>query len=370
MQLDIVIRGQSNAILFMEHNRYAAAGHLVNEVERLLGFDGVQNRVNLVFDRDGVGGDTAYTATAFLGEWMGRDAAGNWQPTGLESLFLQRMSQYRAESPGDATAVFWLHSEYDSRNAGLSAVEWQRAVEADMALTRSVLGRDAPYLFVAAHPYGDGTDAGHQAIRQGMEALAANPASNARIAARAPDINANNDDLDGRWWTQEYGTGHITATDAMFIADRAARAFAEEWAGYAQPGSPVALGLGNLAADGPRAVLAKHASPTGMLVDVVHDSAPGFAPLDADATSGLGWSARLPDGRRIEANLTLAVDQDTLLVYFGEAVPRGALLDYAYGIGRLARGNEPGLGNAIYDAAGMPLWTPAVGLPVTTDPFG
>ncbi len=370
MQLDVVVRGQSNAILFLEHGRYAAMGQMIDFLELLLGFDGVQNRVNVVFDRDGVGGDTAFGGTAFLGDWMGRDPTGNWQPTGLESLFLQRMAQYRTEGPGDATAVLWLHSESDSRNAGLSPAEWQSAVQTDMALTRSVLGRDVPYLFVAAHPYGDGTDAGHQAIRQGMEALAGNPANNARIAARAPDIDTNNDDLDGRWWTQEYGGAHLSPSDAMLIAPRVARSLAEAFAAYAQPGSIMERFGGNIAADGPRAIAATHASPTALRVDVLHDHSPGFAPFDPDATSGLGWSARLPDGRRIEASLALPADGDTLLVYFGEAVPRGALVDYAYGIGRLARGNEPGSGNAIYDQSGLPLWTPATGLPVSTDPFG
>lgn len=365
MQLDLVLRGQSNAAYLAELDRFAGAGRLVTEVERLLGFDGVNDKVALVYDRDGIGGDTTYPATAFLDEWMDPSPGGGWQAGELERLFLARMEQYVAEGPGDATAMVWLHSEYDSRDPGLSANGYADAVRVDAGLARQVLGRDVPYLFVAAHPYGDGTDTGHQAIRQAMEALAADPAFDARIAARAPDIDADLDNYDGNETTREFGGAHISASDALIIAARIARTAAEEWAAFAKPGSPIALNGGNIPNEGPRVVAASRIDATTVQVDVRHDAAAAFAALDADAAGGLGWSLALPNGTRVAATGAAILDADSLVVTFGAGVPDGAVLDYAYGVGRLGGANGSGQGNAVTDAAGLPIWTPATGIAVS-----
>jgi hypothetical protein len=366
LQLDLILRGQSNAAYLAELDGFAGAGRLVTEVERLLGFDGVNDRVTLVYDRDGQGGDTAYPATAFLDEWMDPTASGGWQAGELEQLFLARMQQYRAEGPGDATAMVWLHSEYDSRDPGLAAASLAEAMRVDAGLVRQVLGRDIPYLYVAAHPYGDGTDAGHQAIRQAMEALAADPAFNARIAARAPDLNVDLDNYDGNDATREYGGAHISASDALIIAGRIARVAAEEFAAFAKPGSPVALAGGNIASDGPQVVAATRLEPTRLQVDVRHDGAAGFAALDADAAAGVGWSALLPNGDRVQATGAAILDADSLVVSFGQALPVGAVLDYAWGIGKLWGAGGTGQGHAVTDSTGLPVWTAATGVAIGT----
>lgn len=366
LQLDLILRGQSNAAYLAELDGFAGAGRLVTEVERLLGFDGVNDRVTLVYDRDGQGGDTTYPATAFLDEWMDPTAAGGWQAGELERLFLDRMEQYRADGPGDATAMVWLHSEYDSRDPNLSAASLAEAMRVDAALVRATLGRDIPYLYVAAHPYGDGTDTGHQAIRQAMETLAADPAFNARIAARAPDLNVDLDNYDGNEATREYGGAHISASDALIIASRIARAAAEEWAAYAKPGSPVALAGGNIASDGPQVVAATLLDATRLQVDVRHDGTSGFLALDADAASGVGWSARLADGTLVAATGATILDADSLVVSFGQALPAGAVLDYAYGIGKLWGASGTGQGHAVMDSSGLPVWTAAQGVAIGT----
>ncbi len=364
MQLDLILRGQSNAAYLAELDGFAGAGRLVTEVERLLGFDGVNDRVTLVYDRDGQGGDTAYPATAFLDEWMDPAAGGGWQAGGLEQLFLARMQQYVAEGPGDATAMVWLHSEYDSRDPNLSATSLAQAMRVDAALVRQVLGQDVPYLYVAAHPYGDGTDTGHQAIRQAMESLAADPAFNARIAARAPDLNVDLDNYDGNEATREFGGAHISASDALIIAGRIARVAAEEWAAYAKPGSPLALAGGNIASDGPQVVAATRVDPTTLQVDVRHDGAAGFAALDADAAAGAGWSALLPNGARVQATGAAILDGDSLVVSFGQTLPVGAVLDYAWGIGKLWGADGTGQGHAVMDSSGLPVWTAAQGVAI------
>ncbi len=363
MLLDIVLRGQSNAAYLAELDRGAAAGRLVEEVETLLGFDGVTDSVRLVYDRDLQGGDTAYPATAFLDEWMQRTPQG-WTIGRNEQGFLDRIGEYRADGMGSDTAVLWMHSEYDSRDPDLSTADWTAAVRTDAALTRATLGRDVPYLFVAAHPYGHGTDSGHQAIRAGMEQLAADPVFNARIAARAPDINASQDNLDQDETTIEYGGAHISREDAHLIAARAARVIAEEWAEYAKPGSPIANAGGNIASDGPRVAAATAVAPGALQVDVVHDAATGFTPLSQGAAGGLGWTLRLPAGGTIAATGAELLDGDSLLLRFAQDVPGGAVLDYAYGIGRVARADGPGQGNALTDASGLPVWTPAEGVAV------
>lgn len=366
LQLDLILRGQSNAAYLAELERFAGAGRLVTEVERLLGFDGVNDRVELVYDRDGQGGDTTYPATAFLDEWMDPAPGGGWRAGELEQLFLRRMEQYVADGAGDATAVVWLHSEYDSRDASLAAGSLEQAMRVDASLVRQVLGQDVPYLYVAAHPYGDGTDTGHQAIRQAMETLAADSGFNARIAARAPDINADLDNYDNNDATREYGGAHISASDALIIAGRVARVAAEEWAAYAKPGSPIAAAGGNIASDGPQVVAATLLDPARLQVDVRHDGAAGFAALDAVAAGGEGWSARLPDGTRVEATRATILDADSLAVSFGAALPPGTVLDYAYGIGKLWGANGTGQGHAAMDATGLPVWTAAQGVAIGT----
>jgi hypothetical protein len=364
LQLDLILRGQSNAAYLAELDAFAGAGRLVTEVERLLGFDGVNDRVTLVYDRDGQGGDTTYPATAFLDEWMDPAPGGGWQAGELEQLFLRRMEQYVADGPGDATALVWLHSEYDSRDAGLSATSLAQAMRVDAGLVRQVLGRDIPYLYVAAHPFGDGTDTGHQAIRQAMETLAADPGFNARIAARAPDLNVDLDNYDGDEKTREFGGAHISASDALIVAGRIARVAAEEFAAYAKPGSPVALAGGNIASDGPQVVAATRLEPTRLQVDVRHDGAAGFAALDADAAAGAGWSALLPNGTRVQATGAAILDADSLAVSFGQALPVGAVLDYAWGIGKLWGADGTGQGHAVTDGSGLPVWTAAAGVVV------
>ena len=94
-----------------------------------------------------------------------------------------------------------------------------------------------------------------------MEALAADPAFNARIAARALDINAARDDLDGNYPTAEYGGAHISTEDALLIALRSAKTIAEDWSAYAKPGSPVWLAGGDIPDVGPRVAAARVQMP-------------------------------------------------------------------------------------------------------------
>ncbi len=365
MELQILIRGQSNAILFTEADGYAGASRLAAEVQRLLGFDGVADTVRILYARGEGDRGTAHADTAFLGEWMQRAPDGTWQPAALE-LGLLRSAAELNNPAAAATSVLWLHSEYDSRRADLAYEEWTAAVRTDAALLRSTLGGSAaniPYHFVSAHPYSAGTPEGHQAIRIGMEVLAADPAFNARIAARALDVDVSADDRDGNRDTIDYGGAHIATVDALLIADRAARTIAEDWAAYARPGSPVLAAGGDIADVGPRVLAAERIGPDTLRLSVAQDQGGGFAPLDPDAARGIGWEVYSASAPPVAAQAAVVQGPGTLdLVFAGPLPEAGGVLYYGYGYGRLAVGDAPGQGNAITDQTGLPIWTPAGGI--------
>jgi hypothetical protein len=127
----------------------------------------------------------------------------------------------------------------------------------------------------------------------------------------------------------------------------------------------VAQAGGDIPDLGPQVIAATRVEPGLLLVDVRHDASHAFAPLNNEAASGLGWSIATQDGHRIEANGAALLDADSLALRFAEPVPDGAVLDYAWGIGRTAHEGEPGRGNAVMDENHLPVWTPAAGVAVT-----
>jgi hypothetical protein len=244
MNLNVIVRGQSNAILLMEQGGWAGYGTLQAEVQRLLGFNGTTDKISLVYERYDQGSSTAFGGTALIGDWLtarGGDWRQGWNAGWQEQSLLNKVNSLSADQKDDPTATLWLHNEYDSTNGGLTAEQWMSAVRFDAAQVRGALGQGAettPYLFVSAMPYW-GTTEGHNAIRQGMEALSADGSFNGGIAARMLDTDIDNDDWDGNGATREYGGPHIDAEDAMQTVQRSARAIAESFAQYAKPGSPV-----------------------------------------------------------------------------------------------------------------------------------
>jgi Ca2+-binding RTX toxin-like protein len=370
MNLNVLVRGQSNAILAMESNGWAGHGALRAEVQRLLGFDGSADTISLVYDRYDPTKATAFGGTALIGDWLkanNGDWRQGWSNGAQENALLNLVGGLPAGQKADPTATLWFHSEYDSNNAGMTAEQWTSAVRFDAAAVRAALGQGAattPYLFVSAMPYW-GTTEGHNAIRQGMEQLAADGGFNAAIAARTLDTDIDNDDFDGSQATREYGGPHMDPEDGMQTMLRAARAIAEEFAAYAKPGSPVALAGGNIADAGPQAIHAEVAAANQLRIDVSHDHAAGFQALDPDAAAGVGWSV-LGAGGQVTGTAAQLVDGDTLLVTFSGNVDPAGTLFYGYGYGRLSGADGSGRGNAVYDDQGLPIWVGASGLKVGT----
>lgn len=368
MDINLLVRGQSNAVFMMETNGGAVKDALPREVERLLGFDGVNDRVRLVYESSDQASGTAYGGTALIGDWLtprNGDWTQGWDLAGREQALLNEIASMPAAQRDDPTAVLWLHSEFDSTRWDLSMEEWVSAVRFDAAAVRSALGQGAgtvPYLFISAMPYWGGggfstTDEGALAIRRGMELLAAEGGFNADMAARMLDIDADGD------FPGAYGGGHIDGEDAMQTALRSARAIAESMAEYAKPGSPIAIAGGNIADEGPRVVTVTTVGANQLRIDVAHDQASGFRALDADAAGGLGWSVR-SDAGVVEGIGASIVDGDTLLLTFDGTLPAGGTLFYGYGYGRLSGADGSGRGNAIYDNQGLPIWVAAAGIAV------
>ncbi len=189
MDLNVVVRGQSNAFLMVADNLgRIGAETLITETQKLLGFDGVNDRV-VLDDWFQPGQVTVFGATAFIGDWMARDAAGAWQPREPELSLLRNLSQ---NPPATETAIIWLHNEYDTLYyPNLTVTEWTSAVRAEAALVRSTLGVDAsrsPYVFVSAIPSPTGNGDTHQVIRGAWKRSRPTPPS-APSSARGPSTS-------------------------------------------------------------------------------------------------------------------------------------------------------------------------------------
>ena len=366
VNLNALIRGQSNALLMIESNGWAGYGRIVQRVQELLGFDGVRDTVSIEYASGTANGaNTVNSGTAFLKDWIGPDGAGGWTVRGLERGLLDYINALPAARKAEPTAVVWLHNEYDATQPGLTPETWASGVRFDAALVRQAFGQSAaelPYLFVSAIPYW-ASDAGHQAIRIGMEDLAADPGFNAAIAARALDLDMSHDDLDGNWRTADPGGPHISDADGALIAERIARSLAQEWAEYARPGSPVALAGGNIDNLGPEVVQASPVGGNQLVLTVRFDAASSLAALDPDAARGVGWSVSTPAGMRHATAVELR-GPNGLLVTFDGPVGAGDRLHYGYGYGRLSGADGGGQGNAVYDDQGLPIWVPARGLEI------
>jgi hypothetical protein len=365
LNLNVLLRGQSNAALLGNIH----GNEIITQVQHLLGFDGVNDRVSLEFAYDTPGSATAYSGTSFLTQWLTPVAGGGWQVGDLEQSLLNFINAIPAAQKAEPTAVVWMQSEFDSTYGDLTPAYWESALRYDAALVRQAFGQSAaalPYLFVSAIPFSTGTDAGHQAIRMGMEELAADPAFHAGIAARVQDADMNFDNPDGNPATPDYGGWHQSYFDAQTTATRIALSLAQEWAGYAKPGSPVALAGGNIDNLGPEVVQATVSAPNQLMLHVHFDAASSLAPLDAAAAQGVGWSVIGPDGREVDgaAAALAAGAPDTMFVSFNGLIPGGAKLYYGYGIGRLAAADGSGRDHAVYDNAGLPIWVDAHGLAI------
>ena len=397
MQLNILVRGQSNAYYF---DQLGGSAILKYALEHTLGFDGVRDRVNLVGTSvpDPAGNTTIYGGTSLLPtpsggpHWLdvvGTDGVGTGTAATLSAgLLEQGLLAHVVALPADVraapTAVIWLHNEGDANWTGQTQAAWTRAVRYDAGLVRAALGQTAatvPYLFTDVIPFDADDAASMQAIKAGMESLAADPSFNGAIGTRTGDLDMDNPANGLAPGRVIFGGPHVDRTDVAVLARRISRTLIDSFARCARPGSPLALAGGRLDDAGPQAVSATvvEGSPTQLVVGLTPDPASsGLAALGAGAAAGLGWSVR-SGGGSLAASAAAALPGGRLLLSFGAPVPADgtATLHYGYGTGRIAAGaashsgagypgegaGAPGRANAIYDDQGMTVWTAAAGVP-------
>lgn len=344
---------------------------LVQRVEQLLGFDGVQNRVQLIYGHPSPDLATVAPGTALMTDWLhpvNGDWRNGWSVGAQEAALLNFIQAQPATMRDNPTAVLWLHNEYDAIRGDVTAAMWNSALRFDAALVRQALGQGAetvPYVFVSAIPSSSAVDGSLQAIRLAMEGLAGDAGFHASIAARALDLDMSWDNLDGNPATLEYGGTHMSGSDALLVVERAARSIAEGWASHALPGSPLARANGNIANEGPEVVAAWRTGVAQLDIDFAFDAATALVAAPVVGT-GLGWSVRDAAGHSLAAIGLTPVDGDTVRLHFASQLPEGPLrLHYGWGYGRLAAGQGPAQGNGLYDDQGLPAWTMAQGVGVT-----
>jgi hypothetical protein len=174
LDLNVLIRGQSNALLFAARG---GADALEQGLEAKLGVD-----VHMLYRWD-ADASTIHSATAFM----------DWDTGGQQASLLRFMNGLSPDLKGNPTATLWLHNEYDQKIAGLATDAWVEEVKADATLVRGALGQGpatTPYEFVPIrYPYGGSFDA----IKDGMARLDVDPDFNASVSWAAWSLTMDGD---------------------------------------------------------------------------------------------------------------------------------------------------------------------------------
>ena len=359
MDLSIVLRGQSNAFLF---NSQSGLAIVQQQVQKLLGFDGVTNKVDIsAYTQPGTALIPDPTFAATIPSWLSGSPQTGYTDGPLETGFLNQLAALPAAVKAAPTVFLYMQNEGDSSNPTLTTQQWEQGVEIEAAQARAVLGQSpatTPYLF-ANVPFSWGTDSQNQAIKDGVQQLSQNPAFNAGVAANFGDSDMN--------WEGGVDNGpHMGANDIFQAALRIANTVADSFAPYALPGSPLSTGMVDWS--GPQGVQASAGGAAGQVIVTVQPGtlSAGLVPLGSTAASGEGFVLSTPGGP-VNATGTTEVDSTHLAVTFGNTAINGSdTIYYDYGDGRLSDSSGNGYGTAIYDDKGLPLALPATGLAVNS----
>ncbi|WP_240048348.1 carbohydrate-binding domain-containing protein [Crenalkalicoccus roseus] len=208
--MNVLVRGQSNALLFVDRG---GAHALERALEQALGVN-----VHLIAEW-GTPTSTIHSATAFM----------KWDSGGQQQSLLRHIEALPAEVKANPTLTLWMHNEYD-QGLSFTAADWTAAVRADAALVRGALGQDAattPYLFVPVqYPHGRNW----QPIGEGMRELAADPAFNASISHAAQGLRMDGDGFPG--------SSHMGDADARLVGQRLGESLTEILAPLASGATP------------------------------------------------------------------------------------------------------------------------------------
>jgi hypothetical protein len=197
--VNILIRGQSNALLFVADG---GARELEKQLEASL--PGVN--VNLI-QHYGDKNSTIYSGTAFL----------KWDTDGQQQGLLNYVKAEPADIKNNPTVTLWMHNEYDGNTGGVTTANWVSEVKTDAALVRDALGQSAattPYVFTYV-PYAYAQGSSPANIQAGMRQLSADPSFNAMFDSTAMNGLA----MDGDGYAH---SSHMGQADAILVADRLA----------------------------------------------------------------------------------------------------------------------------------------------------
>jgi hypothetical protein len=374
VELDIVLKGQSNAALFAS---LGGLTYLQEDVDNLLGYNGSTNKVDV----------TSYTApgTAIVPDpsfpniqsWLNGTAAG-WSSGALEQAFDVQLAQLPAAQKAAPTVILDMQNESDAANPSLTAQTELSADFYEMTVARSVLGQSAaatPVVFMDT-PYPDGVPSSAEAIKTAQQELSGTSSFNSTIAASYSDVDMN-------YEGGVNGGPHLGQQDIGEVAMRTALTVADSFAAYALPGSIISQGLQDWS--GPQGTAAKSVAtnPSQVEVSVAPGTGSGgLAALGATAASGEGFSLQTSNGSFVQATATSEIDATHLLVTFaGTDVTGGETVYYDYALRRLSDVPDPaseldqgttvnqtnaanGYGTAVYDDHALPLSLPGTGLAV------
>ena len=261
MELNVLVRGQSNALLFAARGGAAA---LEQGLEARLGVD-----VHMLYQW-GTDTSTIHSGTAFM----------DWDTDGQQASLLRFVNGLPADIKDNPTATVWMHNESDQGNNGLTTDAWLGEVRADAALVRGALGQDAgttPYTFVPIrYPYGGNWEA----IGDGMEALDADQAFNAEISWAAWSLA-----MDGDGYPN---SGHMGDADAVQLGESLAASMAGTLRPLANGSAPSTGDRGGTAAVDRNlhidAATYNGAAVSDAAADLMHAGPVGFAFAEGSAT--------------------------------------------------------------------------------------
>lgn len=378
--LNLLVIGQSNAYLF---NAHGAVQALADQVQNLLGWNGTTQVVDVISDVDSSfrgtpmlpGAKTSIGFPTWLNFANGTDSSGGFVAAKQLNVLTSYLTKLPAGVKSAPTVVIEEHNETDSTNPSITTGEWEGAVRFEEAAVAAALGQQPSSIAwgFANVPYAVPSSpsllftSSAKAIRVAQEALASAPDFNGFIAAHFGDANMNGTDATSTGYGGQHASdaSNGSVNDDKFLVAREARSIAWQMRSMAIAGSPIALAGGAFDVTGPQvtSISAVAGAPNTVLAAVkLAAGSTGLVALSAAASAGAGWSMQIGSTAYIAISAQL-VDATHVSMTFGRTVPADgtAVVYYGGGDGRIDVANGAGIGSAIYDSNGLPLWGTANG---------
>ncbi len=199
MDLNLLLRGQSNALLFADTG---GAQALADKLEAATG-----HNIHLLASYGSGSDHSIFSGTEFLTQWMNGTQAGP-----LEQGLLNYIQGQSADIKDNPTLELWMHNESDQKmSGGFSGDYWKTVYEANHDMVEQAFGHSVTTEFVPIR-YNWGNIG---PILDGMKAAVAD--------GTAAGIDMSAYDLAKMDWGGTPDTEHMCANDAHVIADALAK---------------------------------------------------------------------------------------------------------------------------------------------------